>query len=897
MTFLKRFFMALSFLMTALPLSAQIRLPKIISNGMVLQRDTPIHIWGWASQGEQVRVEFRGKSYQATPSDEGKWQVTMEPSEAGGPYTMLLSGKNNIRLEDILVGEVWLCAGQSNMVHQLNIHDVRYADVINNANNPEIRQFWVPTRPELQGPGPRLPQGDWKSAVGEEVRPFSAVAYFYARKLYDKYQVPIGLVNTSVGGTPIEAWISEEGLRQFPEFLKIIEKNKDTAYVAEVNKRAGEARTQEIHERPADQGLVGPLPWYSPAFQPAGWRTINIPGYWEDQGARDLDGVVWYRKEVVLPSGMAGKPARVFLGRVVDADALYINGKEVGHTTYKYPQRRYEIPEHLLTAGRNTFAVRVTNYRGKGGFVPDKPYCVFSGKDTVDLKGYWQYKVGAVFPPGPPLPEGIIPQYQPAALFNGMVAPLRGYSLKGVLWYQGESNADRPQQYAELLPSLIRDWRGQFGAADLPFIFAQLPNYMDVNYLPEESDWAELRESQTKALKIPHTAMTVNIDLGEWNDIHPDNKKDVGERMALAAEKIAYGEAVVASGPIFAADRVEGSKIRISFAHTGSGLVTDDGQEPNGFAIAGEDENFQWAHAKIEGDQVVVWNDAVPSPRYVRYAWADNPDNPNLYNREGLPASPFRNYDPAARMQLPWQGKKATVVLTYDDALDVHLDHVIPLLDSLGLKATFYLTANSAAFRDRLAEWRSAAENGHELGNHTLFHPCDGQKPGMAWVPAEYDLQTYSLKRMADEIRLTNTLLQSLDGKNFRTFAYPCGDFTVGGDQPYIDEVKGELAAARGVYPEMHPIDDIDLYHIDSYPINGESGEYMINLVRQAIASHSLLVFLFHGVGGGHSINVSAKAHRQLLEYLKQHREEVWTAPLIDVIDNLHQYQSTIKNQ
>ena len=339
---------------------------------------------------------------------------------------------------------------------------------------------------------------------------------------------------------------------------------------------------------------------------------------------------------------MAGKGARLFFGRIVDADKVFINGREVGNTTYQYPQRRYSIPAGVLKAGKNVFVVRVSNFNGKGGFVPDKPYYLFADGDTVDLKGYWQYKVGEVFVPRAPSPSGINAQNQPAALYNAMVAPFIRYPVKGILWYQGESNAGRPEEYAALLNALIHDWRRKFDVPDIPFIYAQLPNFMNVSYLPSESNWAALREAQRKALSAPGTAMTVNIDLGEWNDIHPDNKKDVGERMALAAMKLAYGENVVHSGPLYKDHKVEDNKIIISFSHTGSGLTTDDGEALSEFAIAGSDKKFVWAEAKIKGNDVIVWSDKVSHPAYVRYAWADNPDNPNLYNKEGLPASPFR---------------------------------------------------------------------------------------------------------------------------------------------------------------------------------------------------------------------------------------------------------------
>jgi sialate O-acetylesterase len=318
----------------------------------------------------------------------------------------------------------------------------------------------------------------------------------------------------------------------------------------------------------------------------------------------------------------------------------------VGNTTYQYPQRRYKVPAGVLKAGKNLFVIRVTNFNGKGGFVPDKPYYLFTDSDTVDLKGYWQYKVGEVLVPRPPSSfsgaRRINPQNEPTALYNAMIAPFTRYSIKGVLWYQGESNAGSPTEYADLLQALITDWRQKFNDPDLPFIYAQLPNFMEATYLPSESNWAALRESQLKALSLPNTAMTVNIDLGEWNDIHPDDKKDVGERMALAAQKLAYREDVVYSGPLYESHEIAGNKVIISFSHTGSGLTTDDSGELSEFAIAGEDKKFVWANAKIEGNKVIVWSDDVPSPKYVRYAWADNPVNPNLYNKEGLPASPFR---------------------------------------------------------------------------------------------------------------------------------------------------------------------------------------------------------------------------------------------------------------
>ena len=640
---IKHFFLATGCcLLLALQYSiAQVKLPQLIRDSMVLQRDSKIKIWGWAAKNEKVTVKFNGKILRTTTGADGKWSLSVSAMKAGGPYTMDITASNKILIKDILIGDVWFCSGQSNMVHQMNIHDVTYANDIATANYPEIRQFLVPTGTSLQGPKQNFTSGFWKAAVLEDVRPFSAVAYFFAKKIYEKYHIPIGIINASVGGTPIEAWTSEEGLKDFSSLINTIQKNKDTAYINSMNRNAAANNAGRPQQK--DLGMIGEKKWFDVSYIAKGWRNINIPGYWQDQGIKNLNGVVWYRKEIEIPASIADVPAKVFLGRIIDADVLYINGVQVGNTTYQYPQRRYNVPANLLKAGKNIFVIKVTNTTGKGGFVPDKPYCLFAGKDTIDLKGTWQYKVGEVYTAGGGFGGGgIAAQNQPAALYNAMVAPAINYSIKGFLWYQGESNSGRAEEYAKLQPAQIIDWRNKWQQGNIPFLYVQLPNFMDADYIPSESQWAALREAQLKSLSVSATGMAVTIDLGEWNDIHPDNKKDVGERLALVAEKIAYGENIVYSGPIYQSSKTEGNKIIISFNHVGSGLITADGEEPGEFAVAGADKKFIWAKTKIEGNKIIVWNDEIPNPMYVRYAWADNPVNPNLYNKEGLPASPFR---------------------------------------------------------------------------------------------------------------------------------------------------------------------------------------------------------------------------------------------------------------
>ena len=636
--------LGLSALLFANSLSAAVRLPSIVSDGMVLQRNVELKIWGWAEPGEKVAVTFRGKPYGATTGANGQWQVSMAPLSAGGPDQMEIAASNHLTVSDILVGDVWVCSGQSNMTHQFNRWQERYATEIAAADVPEIRQFYVPTKPVLTGPLDDIPKLDWKRATPKNVLNFTVIGYFFAKKLHDQYHVPQGIIMSCVGGTPIEAWTSEEGFQEFPAPLETIARNKDTAYVERVNAEAKADREADGPRVEADQGLLGPLKWSDPAYVPLNWKQINVPGFWEDQGVRNLDGVVWYRREIEVPESMTGGEVRVKLGRIQNADELFVNGKQVGNTTYEFPQRRYTIPPGVLKPGKNLFVVRVTNQSGKGGFVPDKPYYLEAAGQTIDLKGSWSYRVGEAYLPQRPHKPGISAQEQPASLYNGMIAPFTSFRVRGILWYQGEANAGNPAAYRKLLPNLIKDWRSHWGLGDVPFLIAQLPNYMEVDYLPAESDWALTREAQLEtALATPNIGLGVNIDLGEWNDIHPANKKSVGERLALQAMKLSYGEqSLVASGPIFQSQEIKDGKIILTFANVGTGLVSSNGEPLAHFAIAGEDKKFKWATAVIENNHVVVSRNDVSRPRYVRYAWADNPDFANLANQDGLPAAPFR---------------------------------------------------------------------------------------------------------------------------------------------------------------------------------------------------------------------------------------------------------------
>ncbi|SFC55109.1 sialate O-acetylesterase [Parapedobacter composti] len=625
------------------PALADVKLPRLISDGMVLQRDTDVRIWGWAAPQESIVLTFAGQTYRVRADKQGDWDLRLPPMEAGGPYTLEIRADNRITVKDVLIGDVWFCSGQSNMVLPMERIKEKYPDAIARAMYPEIRNFFVPTAADVNGTHADLPGGQWVATTPESVYAMGGLTFFFARQLYEKHGVPIGIINASVGGTPVQAWASGEALAGIEPYASRLAWLRDSAS-QEPNHAHRELRPADLYGEPVDKGLSGPLPWFDSAFQPEGWRKFWMPGYWDDQGTRNLHGVLWFRKEVDIPPAMAGRPAKLFMGRIVDADETYVNGVKVGNITYQYPPRRYEVPGGVLKAGSNVIVVRVTNTEGKGGFVPDKNYMLTDGNDTIDLRGDWRYQVGLVQPPRVVHAESRLnPQNEPGGLFNTMVAPATRYAVKGFLWYQGESNTRHPENYGLLLTTLIADWRERWGLGELPFIYAQLPNFMEVDFLPAESNWAALREQQLQTLAVQRTAMAVTIDLGEWNDIHPLNKKDVGERMALAAEGLAYGDtATVYSGPLATSASVTGNRITVSFAHTGSGLTIGKGDELCHFAIAGADGRFVWGKARIAGDTVTVWHDAIPEPRYVRYAWADNPECANLYNREGLPASPFR---------------------------------------------------------------------------------------------------------------------------------------------------------------------------------------------------------------------------------------------------------------
>ncbi|MBL86917.1 MAG: sialate O-acetylesterase [Winogradskyella sp.] len=606
---------------------------------MVLQRNAEVKIWGWASPSERVTISFKDINLETKTKSDGEWMVVLKDLKQGGPYQMVISGTNTITINNILVGDVWLCSGQSNMELPMRRVKPLYKKEIATAQNSRIRYIEIPQRYNFKQPQQNIEKVEWQEVRPETISDFSAVAYFFAKELYDTYQVPIGLINASLGGSPAEAWLSEDALKEFPHYFNELQQFKNDELIDSIQNYDNNYWKDwhyTVHKK--DLGNKD-TPWYSKNLDISNWEEMEVPGYWIDEKLGDKHGVVWFRKDIDVPKSMLNQSLSLELGRVVDSDSVYVNGTFVGTTGYKYPPRWYAIPKDLLVEGENNITVRVINESGNGGFYEDKPYRITSEKDTIDLKGTWKYKLGAEMPAKA---SQTFIRWKPTGLYNAMIAPLLNYKLKGVIWYQGESNVKNPKEYETLFPCLIENWRAKFNQDNLPFLFVQLANYLKANDTPTESSWAELRDAQLKTLSLPNTAMAVTVDIGEWNDIHPLNKKDVGKRLALAAKKIAYKDSeVVYSGPLFKSYEIKGNKIILEFENTGSGLIAKGG-ELKEFAIAGADKKFVWAKAEIKGDKVIVTNPNVANPVAVRYAWADNPDEANLYNKENLPASPFK---------------------------------------------------------------------------------------------------------------------------------------------------------------------------------------------------------------------------------------------------------------
>lgn len=644
--------------------SAKVTLPALVSDGMVLQQKAPVRVWGWAADGEKVTVSFRGQSHTVTAraetaragkTMEGKWSVLLQPLEPGGPFQLSVAGENRIVLKDVFVGDVWVCSGQSNMEWPLSRAFEPQADIAA-APDPGLRTFNVGR--QLASLPRRDVAGKWEGAAPDTRGRFSAVGFYFGRALRAARKVPIGLIHTSWGGTPAEAWTSRAALQTWgmPEaaFAALAPPSaaEQEAYEKSVALWTAAGRPQGTFEDGGPSAAA--QSWALPQTQTADWKPVSLPQPWERLGAEmQLDGAIWFRREVNVPPSWAGRPLELHLGAIDDWDTTHFNGVKVGSTGNETPNfwaapRRYQVPASAVKAGRAVLAVRVWDHAGDGGFTGPSAELWLApagaaASERISLTGEWRFKAEQTRPSAP-TPPGLN-QNLPSVLYNGMLAPLLPYTIKGATWYQGESNTGRSAQYRTLLGAMIRSWRADWQQPDFPFLIVQLAPYQAIQAEPTESGWAALREAQWQVTTdLPNVGLAVITDVGEQRDIHPTKKRPVGERLALAARKIAHGEAIIASGPTFRSATVEqgkaGKVMVVSFDNVGKGLQVR-GDRLTGFAVAGADGRFVNADATLAGATVVVSSPKIAEPAFVRFGWADYPVV-NLWNEDGLPAVPFR---------------------------------------------------------------------------------------------------------------------------------------------------------------------------------------------------------------------------------------------------------------
>lgn len=625
------------------------------SDHCVLQRDRPIRIWGWDLPARQVRVALLGETRLASASStsgaDGSFSCMLPALAAGGPYRLEVEGSSYIVLEDVLVGEVWLASGQSNM--EWTVAQADYAEeTIASANSARIRCLKMP-RASAREAQVRA-AASWEPLLRESVASVSAVAYAFACELERELGVPIGIIDAAYGGTRVEAWTSEAALGRELDLSAELRRFYPPAAEREALEAEYRARllAWEKEQLPDDPGNRGEALGYAATdFDDSGWRSLMAPGTWQGAGMR-FNGVVWYRRAVDVPAAWQGVAAILSLGVIDDFDHSYVNGALVGAHPKGTPEaykieRRYRLAPGALRAGRNLIAVRVFDHFGEGGFLSPSHLLYLENAETgerIALAGEWRAGVeheiplvpGSVFAtyPGPPDPLNL--QNAPAGLFNGMLAPLIPLGLAGILFYQGESNVDEHASYARRFRALVRDLRTRFGQGQLPFLFAQLAAF------EASPNWPRLREAQAQLLDEPETGMVCTLDIGARHDIHPRNKREVGRRFALLALNQCYGRAgLLAQGPALAKVRIQGDECSLEFRHA-DGLTTSDAEPPRGFELAAADGRFVTARARIEGKRVLLSSNDVREPVAVRYAFSDYPEV-NLVNAAGLPALPFRS--------------------------------------------------------------------------------------------------------------------------------------------------------------------------------------------------------------------------------------------------------------
>ncbi len=615
---------------------------SMFGDNMVLQRGKPIRIWGWAKVGDTVRVELGGHATSAVADEDGRWQAEVEAPAAGGPYTVKITGAGqSVELHDVLVGDVWLCGGQSNM--QLGLGAARNgADEIKAADHLEIRLFMVQSHVAYAPAA--TPQGSWKICSPQTVAEsggFSAAAYFFGRKLHNDLHVPIGLIQDCLGGTPVESWMSPESLHKVKDFDSLLEE------IDRLHAKGGPEYGSFLMHWLAEFDMGEKGNWQAADFDDAKWKIVAVPGGFAELGVPETPSVCWFRKEITLPDPLPAGKAMVFLGVIEKMDTTYINGKWVGASSWVENPRAYFINDGVLKPGKNVIAIRDFRLKPKGGFLskPEVLRLVLGDKTEIPLAGEWKGALSVDARPPHPLPL-TFENYptMPVVWYEGMIEPVAPLSIRGAIWYQGEANFQRAHQYQTLLPLMIGDWRKVFHQGDFPFYIVSLPAFMQRKDQPGDDSWAELREAQALTAKsVKNCALEVTVDTGDADNIHPKDKLAVGERLALCALANEFGEKIPCAGPTFTSMEHMPGALKLYFEHTDGGLVVKGGKLEE-FSVAGKDHKWHWAKAKLDGDAVVVSAEAVPEPEAARYAWQANPAA-TLFNGAGLPAVPFRTDD------------------------------------------------------------------------------------------------------------------------------------------------------------------------------------------------------------------------------------------------------------
>ncbi len=637
---MKKYFTFL-FLCFSIYTNANVKLPLLFNDGMVLQRNKSIPIWGWASANEKVEIHFKKQIVKTKADKDGKWTVNLKEEKAGGPFELIVKGNNTITLKNVLVGEVWICSGQSNMEFTVK-QAMNATQEINDADYPMIRQFLV--EKEVSSiPKEHLKSAKWEVCNPATVGNFTAVGYFFAKKLYTELKIPIGIIHSSWGGTCVETWTSRAAFESSKEFKDMISKvpNIDIDSLSIIQKNKLIAKIEQIQ---GSKIATDETSFKSLAFNDINWPVMKLPNLWENQQLSSLDGVVWFRKSVEISKENAGKAGTLELSKIDDQDVTYINGVEIGTTNNYNENRVYHIPAGVLKEGTNVISVKVIDYSGGGGIYGEASNMKLTMLNTViPLAGQWKFNVVSI-------KSELSPNQYPSLLYNAMINPLVPYAFQGVLWYQGEANVNRAQQYKKAFPLMIKDWRTKWNQGDFPFYFVQLSTFDEFGGNSNKgSKWAELREAQTYTLHtVANTGMAMTTDIGNAKDIHPTNKQDIGKRLSAIALNNVYSKKMVYSGPMYKSQEIKGNQIILTFDNIGSGLtVSDKTGILKGFEIAGVDQVFHSAKAMISDNKVILSSDNVQNPVAVRYGWADDDTEINLFNKEKFPASSFRtdNWD------------------------------------------------------------------------------------------------------------------------------------------------------------------------------------------------------------------------------------------------------------